>query len=67
MDFNLWKELGSEIMIKSNVNNWITCEDGTGSLVHWSSGSLKCKLIKKLFGICGEVVPNSIMVIIVKL
>lgn len=25
MDFNLWKNLGHEFMVKSNINHWIAC------------------------------------------
>ena len=32
MSFNLWKFLGREMLIKSNINNWIACLPGEGSL-----------------------------------
>ncbi|CAH3189247.1 unnamed protein product [Porites evermanni] len=25
LDFSLWKQLGQEIFVKSNVNNWLVC------------------------------------------
>ena len=59
MDFNLWKKLGTEFILKSNVNNWYTCSDGTGSLVFWKKGSINCKLLKNFTGKCGDVVPNG--------
>ena len=62
MDFQYWANLGSDIMIKSNINNWITCSEGNGSLVNWRSGSLKCKIDKRVTKKCSEVVPSSIMV-----
>jgi len=59
MDFKLWKEIGSEFMVKSNVNNWISCVDGSGSLVNWINGSVKCKLVKNYTGMCPNVVPDT--------
>ena len=33
--FSLWKQLGSEFLVKSNINNWLVCVPGTGSFVEW--------------------------------
>ena len=33
MNFSLWKKIGSEILFKPNIINWMACLDGTGSLV----------------------------------
>lgn len=60
MDFKLWKKLGTEFILKSNINNWYTCSDGTGSLVYWRIGTIHCKLLKNLTGKCGDVVPDRI-------
>ena len=49
-------------MIKSNMNNWISCVDGSGSLVYWIDGSVKCKLVKNYSGMCSNVVPNFLTV-----
>ena len=32
-EFSLWKQFGSEMLIKSNINNWLVCSPGSGSLV----------------------------------
>lgn len=29
-NFSLWRQIGSEFMVKSNINNWIACEPKTG-------------------------------------
>ena len=33
MDFSLWRSIGKEFLIKSNIDNWIACKEGSGSLV----------------------------------
>ena len=33
MNFSLWKQIGRQILIKSNINNWLVCHPGPGSLV----------------------------------
>ena len=35
LEFSLWKQFGSEILIKSNINNWLFCSPGSGSLVRY--------------------------------
>ena len=42
--FSLWKQLGSQVLIKSNINNWLKCDPGIGSLVDWKSGTVNCKI-----------------------
>ena len=29
MNFALWRTIGKETLIKSNINNWIACKEGT--------------------------------------
>ncbi|KAL9960617.1 hypothetical protein ACROYT_G034100 [Oculina patagonica] len=59
MDFALWRTNGKEFLIKSNVNNWITCKEGTGSIVQQKAGSITCKLVKQVSKECGSV-PNAL-------
>ena len=40
MNFSLWKKLGRQILIKSNINNWLVCQQVTGSLVYWQKGDI---------------------------
>ena len=46
INFSLWKQLGRQVLIKSNVNNWLVCHPGNGSLVDWQEGDVNCKIIK---------------------
>ena len=59
MNFALWRTIGKEFLIKSNINNWIACKDGTGSLVQQKAGSITCKLVKQVSKQCAGVVPKS--------
>ena len=59
MDFALWRTIGNQALIKSNINNWIACKEGSGSIVRLSAGSLSCKLVKQVSQQCGGVVPKS--------
>ena len=60
MNFALWRTIGKEFLIKSNINNWIACKEGSGSLVMQKAGSLSCKLVKQVSKRCAGVVPKSI-------
>ena len=60
MNFALWRTIGKDILIKSNINNWITCREGTGSLVRQKAGSINCKLVKQVSKQCTGVVPKSL-------
>ena len=59
MDFALWRTIGNQALIKSNINNWITCQEGSGSIVRQKAGSLSCKLVKQISQQCAGVVPKS--------
>ena len=56
-NFSLWSTIGKEFLIKSNINNWIACKEGTGSLVQFKEGSVTCKLVKQVIQ-CADVVPQ---------
>jgi len=60
MNYALWRTIGKEFLIKSNINNWIACKEGTGSLVQQKAGSITCKLVKQVSKQCAGVVPNSV-------
>ena len=59
MNFALWRTIGKEFLIKSNINNWIACKEGTGSLVQQKAGSITCQLVKQLSNQCAGVVPKQ--------
>ena len=61
MNFALWRTIGKETLIKSNINNWIVCKEGTGSIVRQKAGSINCKLVKQVSKQCARVVPKSLV------
>ena len=58
MDFALWRTIGNQALIKSNINNWIACQEGSGSIVRQKAGSLSCKLVKQVSQRCAGLVPK---------
>ena len=62
MDFALWRTIGNQALIKSNINNWIACQENSGSIVRQKAGSLSCKLVKQVSQQCAGVVPTSLTV-----
>ena len=46
VEFRAWAQFGTEFLIKSNVNHWIACKPGNGSLVFGIDGTLDCRNIK---------------------
>ena len=48
MNFTLWRDIGSNFMVTSNINHWISCSPGTGSLVAFTDGSITCRNIKNV-------------------
>ena len=60
MDFALWRTIGNQVLIKSNINNWIACKEGSGSIVRQNGGSLSCKLVKQVSTKCSGVLPKSL-------
>lgn len=63
MEFSLWKTLGREFMIKSNINDWIvcTCTESSGSLVDMREGYLQCRNIKNVASRCEGLVPDRLI------
>jgi len=57
--FDSWKFIGSEVLLKSNINNWIACTPGVGNFVERIQGSLNCRMIKHQIGLSCFVVPNG--------
>lgn len=63
IDFTMWKQIGHEFMAKSNLNHWIVCNEGNGSLVEYRAGSLNCRVVKNVASICHNVAPDEIRVL----
>ena len=59
MNFRLWKQLGRQFLIKSNINNWLVCHPGNGSLVDWQEGDVNCTIIKHVTDPSHKVVPSK--------
>jgi hypothetical protein len=60
VDWNLWKSIGKELMVKSNINDWIVCQPNGGSLVKKTTGSMSCQNIKNVATACSGVAPYRI-------
>ena len=60
VDWNLWKNIGKELMVKSNINDWIVCQPNGGSLVTKTQGSMSCQNIKNVATACTGVVPYRV-------
>ncbi|XP_028518450.1 uncharacterized protein LOC114576297, partial [Exaiptasia diaphana] len=58
LDFLKWRQIGSEVFMKSNINNWIACLPDVGSFVLRVAGSMKCRMIKQIASIC-SVIPDK--------
>ncbi|CAH1782012.1 unnamed protein product [Owenia fusiformis] len=62
LEFAKWGRIGSEFMMKSNINQWVACTPATGSFVNLRSGSLDCRMVKVVASECTTVVPNRIQI-----
>ena len=60
LDWNVWKDVGQEFMVKSTINDWIVCQQNNGSIVTKQSGSISCENIKNVAADCVGVTPHSI-------
>ena len=61
VDWNVWKDIGKEFMVKSNINDWIVCQPSNGSIVAKKDGSLSCQNLKNVGTTCSGVVPHKII------
>ncbi len=61
VDWNLWKNIGKEFMVKSNINDWIVCQPNGGSLVTKTPGAMSCQNIKNVATTCSGVVPYRVL------
>ena len=59
MNFSYWKQLGRQVLIKSNINNWLKCQPRDGSLVDWLEGSVSCQIIKRVTDTCSDTLAPS--------
>ena len=60
-DWNLWKDIGQDFMIKSSINDWVVCSPNTGSIVEKKDGSITCDNIKNVATACNDVAPYRVV------
>ena len=60
LNWNLWKDIGKEFMVKSNINDWIVCQPSGGNIVTNKQGSLSCQNVKNVATTCSGVVSYRI-------
>ncbi len=64
-DFAQWEKIGQEFLLKSNINDWITCYPDGGSLVNLTQGPIVCNRTKIVvpdpLG-CTRVVPYQLVI-----
>ena len=58
IEVRAWAQFGTEFLIKSNINHWIACKPGNGSLVSRIDGTLDCRNIKNVGTKCLGNAPN---------
>ena len=61
LEFNKWRQIGNEVLIKSNINNWVACSPGTGSLVLMKAGSVNCKIVRRITSKCPNTAPSKLV------
>jgi hypothetical protein len=65
LTFAQWKTFGTNVLVTSNINNWIQCTPGTGSLVTLTSGSVSCQVAKVVATNkpgCANTAPNQLSI-----
>ena len=60
VDWNLWKDIGQEFMVKSTINDWLVCKPNHGSIVAEKDGSISCDNIKDVATACSGVAPDRL-------
>jgi hypothetical protein len=61
LPFARWSELGSEVLVTSNINHWLRCTVGAvggGSLSSGTSGNVTCTIVKVVASACTTQVPT---------
>ena len=61
VDWKVWKGIGKEFMVKSNINDWIVCQPHGGSIVTKKNGEIICQNVKNVATACSGVVPYRVL------
>ncbi|CAH1793943.1 unnamed protein product [Owenia fusiformis] len=54
LSFPLWKSIGQEFLVTSNINNWYSCKPNGGNLVEMEFGPISCHLVKVQVKMCAD-------------
>ena len=60
IDWALWKDIGTEFAIVSDLNDGIACEPDTGSLTSGVDGAIRCWTVVDTTQTCEGVVPSHL-------
>lgn len=60
LEFSKWSQLGADFLFESNINQWVSCTPGTGSLVTGTAGSITCTVQKVITSLCTTTVPDRV-------
>lgn len=58
LDFATWPTFGTEFMITSSINHWISCTPGTGSFVSLTEGTVNCQVVRAVASACTTTAPD---------
>ncbi|EDO41609.1 predicted protein [Nematostella vectensis] len=61
MDPSFWDAIGTEFLLKSNINNWIACIPRNAAVgATWSAGDVSCRVVEAKSTTCPSVVPDTL-------
>jgi len=60
VDFAVWRDLGADFAVLSDLNDGIACEPGGGSLADGLDGPVTCRTIEDVTPTCDGVVPTRL-------
>ena len=59
--YHLWKDISEgEFLIKSNINNWISCIDSNKAIATHISSSITCEIVNVLTSVCTTITPTTV-------
>lgn len=59
LEFARWASIGNSFLVQSDLNHWLACDEGTGSLVSETAGSISCTIVQIVATACTDVVPTE--------
>jgi Fibrinogen beta and gamma chains, C-terminal globular domain len=61
LEFARWTELGSTILVTSNINHWLRCVPNGGNLVAHTDGPMTCSIVQVVASACTTTVPTRLL------